>query len=91
MIARRILITGLVQGVYYRGWTVEEARSLGLSGWVRNLRSGEVEIFVMGSAEAVDELIARCRSGSPAAKVEDLIVEEAEPEPLDGFASRPTP
>jgi acylphosphatase len=90
MIARRILVRGRVQGVFYRGWTVEEARSLGVNGWVRNLRSGEVEILAMGSADAVERLINNCRSGPPAARVEEVIVEEAEAEPLDGFESRPT-
>lgn len=90
MIARRLLVKGRVQGVFYRGWTVEEAQALGLKGWVRNLRSGEVEILAIGEADAIDRLVTRCRSGPPAAKVDDVIVEEADAEPLDGFETRPT-
>ena len=90
MTVRRIIVGGRVQGVFFRNWTVAEARALGLSGWVRNRRGGEVEILADGPAEAVDELAARCRSGPPAARVESVRVEEAEPEPLSGFSTRPT-
>jgi len=48
MIARSIFIEGHVQGVFFREWTVQRARELGLSGWVRNLRDGRVEIYAAG-------------------------------------------
>ena len=81
---------GKVQGVFFRKWTVQEARALGVSGWVRNRRSGEVEIVAQGSAEAVDALIERCRAGPPAAAVARVEVAEAEAEPFDGFEKRST-
>ena len=87
---RRILVRGRVQGVFYRNWTLSEARALGLSGWVRNRRSGDVEILAEGTEEAIETLAARCRQGPPAARVEEVRVDEAESEPLDGFAKRPT-
>ena len=90
MIARRLLVHGLVQGVFYRGWTVETARSLGISGWVRNRKGGEVEIFAAGPAGAVEALIAACREGPSAARVDRIEIEEVEPEPFDGFGQRPT-
>ena len=90
MAARRIFVSGRVQGVFYRKWTVGEARALGLNGWVRNLRSGQVEIVAIGPEEAIDALAARCRQGPPAAHVEEVRAEEAEAEPLDGFAKRPS-
>ena len=90
MIARRILVEGRVQGVFYRGWTVETARALGLNGWVRNRRSGGVEILVMGSEEAIETLAERCRQGPPAASVEQVSINAAEAEPMSGFEQRPT-
>lgn len=91
MSAKRILVSGRVQGVFFRNWTVAEARALGLTGWVRNLRSGEVEILAVGEEQAVEALAARCREGPPAASVDEVRVEEAAPEPLDRFAKKSTP
>ena len=88
--ARRILVSGRVQGVLYRNWTVAEARTLGLAGWVRNRRSGDVEILAIGPEAAIDALVARCCEGPPAANVEVVRVEEAELEPVEGFTKRPT-
>jgi acylphosphatase len=90
LIARRLLVSGRVQGVFYRNWTVAEARALGLAGWVRNLRSGEVEILAIGSEEAITKLVERCREGPPSAQVAAVAVEEAGLETLQGFGKRPT-
>ena len=90
MIGRRIIVRGRVQGVFFRNWTVGAARALGVAGWVRNRRSGDVEILAMGEADAIDALIERCRSGPPAASVDGLAVTDAEPESLEGFEKRPT-
>ncbi|HEX8654658.1 MAG TPA: acylphosphatase [Allosphingosinicella sp.] len=88
MAARRILVSGRVQGVFYRNWTVAEARALGLAGWVRNLRSGGVEILAIGSEDAIAALAERCRIGPPAARVEQVRVEPAEEERLPAFEKR---
>ena len=90
MSAKRILVSGRVQGVFYRNWTVSEARALGLCGWVRNLRSGEVEILAVGPDEAIAALCDKCHRGPPAARVAELRIEEAEAETLDRFEKRPT-
>ena len=90
MSAKRLIVSGRVQGVFYRNWTVGEARSLGLTGWVRNLRSGEVEILAIGTDADVAELIQRCRRGPPAAVVDAVDVTDAVPEPLETFEKRPT-
>ncbi|PWG02792.1 acylphosphatase [Sphingosinicella humi] len=88
--AKRLRVRGRVQGVFYRGWTVERARSLGLSGWVRNRRDGSVEILASGPSEAIETLIEQCRQGPSAAQVTDVDVQETgEPAP-DGFQQRPT-
>jgi acylphosphatase len=90
MISKRLLISGRVQGVFYRGWTEEAARRLGLRGWVRNLRSGEVEVLVTGPEEAVDELIQQCWDGPRAADVTDIEVTDAEDPQEADFVTRPT-
>ena len=89
---RRLVVHGRVQGVWFRGWTVDQARALGLDGWVRNRRDGSVEILASGPDQAVATLIDRCREGPPAARVERVDVEDSDetPSPPPGFAQRPT-
>ena len=86
---RRLIVTGRVQGVWYRGWTVDEAVALGLDGWVRNRRDGSVEILVSGPDAAVEALIERCREGPPAARVERVAVEETDEAVPPSFTQRP--
>ena len=90
MPARRLLVRGRVQGVFYRNWTLATARALGLAGWVRNLRSGEVEILAIGEEAAIRALTERCREGPPAAAVTEILTSDAEPELLASFEKRPT-
>jgi len=68
-ITRRLLVKGKVQGVAYRISAQREAQRLGLRGWVRNRRDGDVEALVSGPAEAVFRLIEWCNDGPPAASV----------------------
>ena len=65
----RVVVSGRVQGVWYRGWTVDEACARGLDGWVRNRRDGSVEAVFQGAPEALAEMIAACRQGPPMARV----------------------
>lgn len=83
-------ISGRVQGVWYRGWTVEKATALGLNGWVRNRADGTVEALFAGPAAAVDSMLAACREGPPAALVRDVAVEPAEDPGSGPFEQRPT-
>ena len=86
MSGRRVRIFGRVQGVFFRNWTADKARGLGVRGWVRNRRDGSVELAAYGSDEAVEALIADCRTGPPAARVERIEVDPAEGEgPPSGF------
>ena len=90
IIACHLAIRGRVQGVLYRDWAIRTAQTLGITGWIRNRADGSVEALAIGEAQPVDAFIARCRGGSPSARVDTLIVTEAEPEPFAGFERRPT-
>jgi acylphosphatase len=90
VVTRRVRVRGRVQGVWYRAWTVEQALALGLDGWVRNRRDGSVEIVARGTAEAVGELVARCRRGPSAARVERVEEQSAADEIQPGFRALPT-
>ena len=89
-VTRRLIIHGRVQGVWYRGWTVDEARVLGLAGWVRNRRDGSVEMLVEGEQEAVAAMIERCHVGPPAARVDRIEVADSDENVPPGFDARPT-
>jgi acylphosphatase len=80
---RKVTITGRVQGVGYRAWVDHEARRHGLDGWVRNRRDGSVEALFGGPADIVADMVARCRRGPPAARVEAVKDEAASPEALN--------
>jgi acylphosphatase len=83
-----VLVSGRVQGVYFRATTRDEAHEAGVDGWVRNLPDGRVEAVFEGPEDAVESMIEFCREGSPAARVEDVEVEYGDPEGLDGFEVR---
>ncbi|MCE9626144.1 MAG: acylphosphatase [Deltaproteobacteria bacterium] len=72
------VIRGRVQGVFFRAWTQQTARSLGLVGWVRNRSDGSVELLAQGEKDPLEELLRLCRIGPPAARVEDVKVEWSE-------------
>ncbi|HYZ48285.1 MAG TPA: acylphosphatase [Sphingomonas sp.] len=78
MRAVRLLISGRVQGVGYRDWAQREAVSLGLAGWVRNLRDGRVEAVAAGTAAAVAAFVERAKQGPWSARVDSVEVSVAE-------------
>lgn len=86
----RIVISGRVQGVFFREWSAGVARVLGVTGWVRNRSDGAVEVLAMGPAEVLDQFTKRLKEGSPASRVDAVQVESAPPEVLTGFSRRPT-
>jgi acylphosphatase len=88
--AVRARIIGRVQGVWYRGWTVDHATLLGLTGWVRNRRDGSVEALLSGPANAVDAMLALCRDGPPAARVDAVEVELEDDFSGTGFGQKPS-
>jgi acylphosphatase len=88
--AVRVLISGRVQGVWFRGWTIETASARGVRGWVRNRRDGRVEALLIGSRAAVEAVIADCRHGPPAARVESVETADAADDGSPGFRQMPT-
>ena len=70
--AVNILVLGRVQGVFYRASTLERAQGLNLSGWVKNLSDGSVEVVAEGSRYALEDLVEWCKQGPPGAEVENV-------------------
>jgi acylphosphatase len=89
--ACRYVVSGRVQGVGFRYFVVREARALGLSGWVRNLVDGAVEIVVRGDDAAVGVLEGRLWQGPPAARVTSVERGEIDAPRWDDFLVLPTP
>ena len=65
----RVVVSGRVQGVWYRAWTEKTAKGLGLAGWVRNRRDGSVEAVLSGDAAVVEAMLAALWEGPPLAQV----------------------
>lgn len=86
----RIHLVGRVQGVSFRDWMEREARSLGLTGWVRNRRDGSVEAVLSGDPAIVEDMLARCRQGPRAARVAGLAILSEDDEIYADFEIRPT-
>ena len=70
-----LLVTGRVQGVYYRASTAAAARRLGLTGWVRNLSDGRVEAIAEGHIDMLHRLVDWCRDGPPHARVDSVLAD----------------
>ncbi len=81
MATRRIhvIVEGRVQGVYFRAHTQEEARRLGLAGWVRNRPDGSVEALVEGESTAVDRMQEWFHRGSPGSRVSSVRCSDEQP------------
>jgi acylphosphatase len=74
----RALVSGRVQGVCFRAETQKQASRLGLTGWVRNLPDGHVELLAEGEEQRVRALIAWCRTGGPPHARVDMVEEHSE-------------
>lgn len=82
------LVSGLVQGVYFRASTQARARQLDLTGYARNLADGRVEVVASGDAQALARLEAWLQQGPPAAAVDSVVREDLAEQHHDGFARR---
>jgi len=86
----RLRITGRVQGVGYRDWTLRAATAAQLPGWVRNRADGSVEVHAQGASRTVDRLIDECRRGPRGCRVERIEVVRAPRDELSGFVQKRT-
>jgi acylphosphatase len=80
-----VVVTGRVQGVFFRASCVREASARGLAGWVRNRRDGSLEAAFEGDPDAVAALVRWCRAGPPGASVDDVDVRDEAPTGERGF------
>ena len=78
-----VIISGRVQGVWFRATTKQKAEQLGLTGWVRNSPEGNVEAVIEGEVNIIQEMLEWCHHGPPLAKVENVEVKNQEP--TNGF------
>jgi len=83
-----VLVSGQVQGVFFRARAREQAQSLGVTGWIRNEPDGSVAGHFEGADDAVDQLVEWCRSGPSYAQVERVSVAPSIPSGATGFAVR---
>ncbi|WP_328929566.1 acylphosphatase [Streptomyces sp. NBC_00190] len=93
MVRKRVIVSGIVQGVFFRDTCRREALAHGVSGWVRNLPDGDVEAWFEGGEDAVAAMVRWARTGPAAAEVRAVEVREVTgtPEELFGFEVRSTP
>jgi acylphosphatase len=87
-VGHHLSIEGRVQGVFFRQWTIEQARELGVSGWVRNCPDGSVEAHVEGPVEAVEKMVDAMRHGPDGAKVDRFEVVDAPARYFESFKIR---
>ena len=87
-IRQRVVVTGYVQGVFFRDSTRREALRRGVAGWVRNRRDGAVEAVFEGAPSDVEALVAFCSRGPRGAVVRGVTTSDEEPEGMSGFEVR---
>jgi acylphosphatase len=85
MVCKLIIVTGRVQGVYFRASARERAVALGITGTVRNLPDGSVEVVACGTGEQVQSMIAWCHEGPRGARVDEVKVADQPAAVFDGF------
>jgi acylphosphatase len=84
-VRRRVLVSGRVQGVFFREGCRERAEAAGVSGWARNRGDGRFEACLEGNEDAVTRVVEWCRRGPSAAQVETVDVSDEEPQGETGF------
>ena len=87
-VARRAVVHGRVQGVFFRDTVRRAAQTRGVAGWASNRPDGTVEVWLEGEADAVDSMLRVLHEGPPRAEIERVDVDEVEPDGLSGFEIR---
>jgi len=72
----KLLVKGTVQGIFFRKFVKENADSLGLRGFVRNLETGNVEIFAEGEKDKIESFLEKCREGPAHSQIKEVLVED---------------
>lgn len=85
---QRVLVSGRVQQVGYRDFVVRQAKALGVTGWVRNLSDGRVEMLADGDQDAIERFLVACHQGPQLARVEDVSAFPVEDRAVKGFTKR---
>jgi acylphosphatase len=88
MMTQRVFVSGRVQGVSFRDWALRAARDHRVTGWVRNLNDGRVELLVTGEDEAVAAMVEQLREGPPGARIDQLAAHPDQPDGAKGFTRR---
>ncbi|SDA12467.1 acylphosphatase [Sphingomonas sp. NFR15] len=87
-VVQRVFVSGKVQNIGFRDWSVRRARDFGVSGWVRNLRDGRVELLVAGEETAVDGMIEAVREGPEKARIDNVEARADTERAPKGFTKR---
>jgi acylphosphatase len=88
VVRRKVVVSGRVQGVFFRASCRDAARALGVAGWISNEADGTVQAVFEGDEDAVEGMVAWCHSGPPQAHVEAVEVTDEEPTGEQGFSTR---
>ena len=88
MARKRVVVSGRVQGVFFRDTVRRRAQASGVAGWARNLPDGTVEAVFEAAPAVVDQMVSFCRKGPGRSEVSSVEVTDEEPEGLTGFEIR---
>jgi acylphosphatase len=87
-VVQRVFVTGKVQNTGFRDWAVRRAQEFGVTGWVRNLKDGRIEMLIAGEDDAVTAMTEACRQGPPLARVDHLEANADSERVPKGFTKR---
>lgn len=87
-VAQRVFVSGRVQGVSYRDWAVKQARANGVTGWVRNLSDGRVEMLLIGEDDGIAAMVEALGTGPTGARVDNVAAQPDQPDNSRGFTKR---